>query len=216
MTDDKEDNVLRVEDADFEPEEDLLGRYERMIQTQVETVNGIDEKSATTMRVVAVLLGVLLSLLTFLSDDYTVTVTAETLLPVLWVAVGVTGLLASLGWCLYTYLSSRMLFGPTADLGEVLSEHTVSTTDYQSHLLRGYATAIKTNREVIRTNSRRFRNTLLTLLYGLVGITTGLALFIISLPICADAIVSLVVLGSISAFTGYILKERYMVVPHED
>lgn len=212
--DDSEDTVP-VGSGDVTPETDLLDRYERMIRTQVETVNEIDDKAATTMRVVAVLLGVLLSLLTFLSDGRNVDITTTTIVPVLWVAVGVAGLLVSLGSCLYTYLSSRTLFGPNAALGDVLASHRVTLDDYQSHMLGGYATALTANREVIRTNSRRFRNTLLVMSYGLVGISTGLALFIVNLSWKTDAGVSLVVLASTAVYSLYILQERYMVLPHE-
>jgi hypothetical protein len=145
---------------DVTPEGDLLDRYERMVQTQVETVDGIDDKAATTMRVVAVLLGVLLSLLTFFVDGRGIEITATTIVPVLWVAIGVVCLLGSLGGCLYTYLSSRTLFGPKAELGEVLAANRVTLDGYRSHSFGGYATAIRRNREVIRTNSRRFRNAL--------------------------------------------------------
>ncbi len=202
--------------ADQSPQIDLLDRYEQMVQTQVETVNEIDDKAATTMRVVAVLLGILLSLLTFVTGDYSIEMSMTTVLPVIWVASGVATLLLSLALCLYTYLSSRMLFGPKAVFGDVLAENRVSWADYESKLLKGYATAITTNREVIRTNSRRFRNTLLTLVYGLVGVSVGLGLFIIDLPIYVDALVSVGVVLATGVFTVYILEERYMVIPHED
>jgi protein-S-isoprenylcysteine O-methyltransferase Ste14 len=198
------------------PEGDLLDRYERMVQTQVETVNGIDDKAATTMRVVAVLLGVLLSLLTFFVDGSGVEITVDTVVPVLWVATGVAGLLASLAGCLYTYLSSRTLFGPNAELGDVLSLNRVTLDDYRTHLLGGYAKAIRTNREVIRTNSRRFRNTLLLMIYGLVGVSTGLSLFITNISVPMDIVVTVGVLLVVGAFSVYILQERYMVLQHEE
>lgn len=213
---DDSEEIGEASSGDVTPETDLLGRYERMVQTQVETVNEIDDKAATTMRVVAVLLGALLSLLTFLSDGGTLDITATTIASVLWVAVGVAGLLVSLGLCLYTYLSSRTLFGPDSALGKVLASNRVTLDDYQSHLLGGYATAISANREVIRTNSRRFRNTLLMMLYGLVGISTGLALYIVDLSVTVDIAVSFAVFASTVVCSVYILQERYMVLPHEE
>lgn len=198
------------------PEEDLLNRYERMVQTQVETVNGIDDKAATTMRIVAVLLGVLLSLLTLFVDEGGIGITDSTIIPILWVATGVICLLGSLGGCLYTYLSSRTLFGPNAELGDVLSTNRVSLEDYRNHLLGGYATAIRTNREVIRTNSRRFRNTLLLMIYGLVGVSIGLGLFIIDLSWVMDSILSIGVVVVVGCFSVHILQERYMVLQHEE
>lgn len=87
-------------------------------------------------------------------DGRGVEITATTIIPVLWVAIGITGLLSSLGGCLYTYLSSKIIFGPTEELGDVLSTNRVTLNDYRSHLLGGYATAIRMNREVIRTDSR--------------------------------------------------------------
>lgn len=205
-----------ISPGDRTPETDLLDRYQQMVQTQVNTVNEIDEKAATTMRLVALLLGVLLSLFIFLAEDYTVELTDQSIVPILWIVVGISSLLTSLALCLYTYLSSRMLFGPKAVFGTVLAENRVMWTDYESKMLKGYAAAISTNREVIRTNSRRFRNTLLALVHGLLGLSLGLGLFAVDLSPTFDLLISFIVGVLTAIFTGYVLTERYMVVPHED
>lgn len=81
---------------------------------------------------------------------------------------------------IYTYLSSRFLHGPREDLGRVMAEYHVDSADYRAHLLRGYARAIEQNRKVVQTNSRRFRNCLVALLTGVIAVSVGLSLLILS------------------------------------
>lgn len=197
------------------PEHDLLDRYERMIHMQVATVNDIDEKAVTTMRIVVLLLGILLTVVTFLFDGRFTRIPTSSFVPIILVTSGVVGLVSALGSCLFTSLSSRTLIGPKAALGEVLASNRVTLRDYQSHLLGGYAMAIATNRTVIRTNSRRLRNTFLMMLYGIVGVSTDLGLLIVNFSLTVDLAFSIAVLIPTAAFSSYLHQERYMVVPHE-
>ncbi|MCU4973958.1 hypothetical protein OB955_14585 [Halobacteria archaeon AArc-m2/3/4] len=211
-----EENVPPPIETDFEPESDLIDRYERMVQTQVETLNGIDDKAATTMRVVALLLGVLLTVLTLILDVDGITLSRESGLAILWLAIGLCSLLFSLGFSVYTYLSSRFLHGPSEDLGRVLAEHHVEVEDYRSHLLRGYATAIEQNRHVVRTNSRRFRNCLLALMYGILGVSLGLALLVISIPFWGEIVVTIVVSLVTGGLSVHFTREGYLTLPHNE
>ena len=205
-----------VEDAKAGPKSDLLDRYESMVERQIDTVDEIDEKAATTMRVLALIIGALLSVFIFFGGEQSsISFSLETLIPIVWISSGIVALLASFAFCIHTYLSSRMLFGPKAVLGEVLASHRVASEDYENVLLRGFATAIDTNKEVIRVNSRRFKRALLAFWIGIVGLGTGFGFLVFRFSIAADIVLSAPVVAVIVYYARYIIRERYMVVPHE-
>lgn len=206
-----------VEDTAVSPESDLLNRYESMVEKQIGTVDEIDEKAANTMRVLALIVGALLSIFIFFGGEQSsISFSSETLVPIAWISSGISALLASFAFCIHTYLSSRMLFGPKAVLGEVLASNRVESADYENVLLRGFATAIDTNKEVIRVNSRRFKRALLAFWVGIVGLGTGFGFLVFELSIVADLFLSVPVVAIILYYAWYIIRERYMVVPHED
>ncbi|TKX73114.1 hypothetical protein EXE46_14780 [Halorubrum sp. GN11_10-6_MGM] len=187
-----------------------------MVETQIDTVNEIDDKAATTMRVLALIVGALLSIFIFFGGEQSsIAFSSTTLIPILWVGIGIVGLLASFAFCIHTYLSSRMLFGPKAVLGEVLSSHRVGSEDYQNVLLRGFATAIDTNKEVIRVNSRRFKRALLAFWIGVVGLGSGFGFLVFELAMSVDVLLSVPVVVVIGYYANYIIREKYMIVPHE-
>ncbi|WP_125919997.1 hypothetical protein [Haloparvum sedimenti] len=199
-----------------DPNDDLLDRYETMVEKQIDTVDEIDKKAATSMRVLAVIVGALLSLFIFFGgEEASITFSPTTAAPLVWIAFGIAGLLTSFAFCIHTYLSSRMLFGPKAVLGEVLASNRVDPKDYQSALLRGFATAIDTNKEVIRVNSRRFKRALLAFWIGVVGLGSGFGLLFFGVSLTKDLLLSVPVLAVIGYYSFYIIQEKYMVVPHE-
>lgn len=108
-----------------------------------------------------------------------------------------------------------MLFGPKAVLGEVLASNRVDTEEYENVLLRGFATAIDTNKEVIRVNSRRFKRALLAFWLGIIGLGVGFGFLIFELPLLADTLLSAPVVGVVVYYLNYSIQERYMIVPHE-
>ena len=127
MTDSKDEDSSDTVECNFKnsvetgpewAECDLLDRYERMVQVQIDMLNGIDEKASTTMRMVALLSGALLAVLPFVSEQHSIEISLNTVTGVILVSVGIGFLLLSIGSCVYTYLSSRMLYGPTGNLGK--------------------------------------------------------------------------------------------------
>ena len=85
MNDEELDEAATV---DIDPPTDLLERYDDMVATQVETINEIDEKAATTMRVIAILLGVILSSLTILVNAEIITEILQSPLALAWFITG--------------------------------------------------------------------------------------------------------------------------------
>lgn len=55
------DGASNSKATNFDVEFDLLKRYEQMINTQINTLNGIDDKAASIARLVTILVGLLLS-----------------------------------------------------------------------------------------------------------------------------------------------------------
>lgn len=194
----------------MDPEEDLLDRYDRMVQTQIELLNGIDEKAATTMRLVTIITGLLLAGTAVIAElDRAALLTASTV-GLAWVTVGLGFLLLSLSLALFTYVSSHVLHGPREQLGEILAGHTVSEDDYRTHLLRGYSRALKYNGRIVRQNSRRFGYCLQGLLYGMFSVSVGLILLFTTLPGILEGLVSLVMV-SVGGYAGWrVADENYL------
>lgn len=213
MTDDEPDDVPPV---DINPSVDLLDRYDDMVATQVETINDIDEKAATTMRVIAILLGVILSGLTILVNAEIITEILRSPVALIWLITGLFFLLVALAWAIYTYLSSRFLYGPGIKWGLVLAENRVPPENYTDNLLIGYSQALDANREVVQVNSRRFRNSLIALLHGMVATSTAFGLFLLPIPQGWALTLSfgIVVVGF--WITLYLAGEEHLVVDHEN
>lgn len=176
----------------MDPEEDLLDRYDRIVQTQTETLHGIDEKAATTMRLVSILLGLLLAGAAVVTDIYHAFSVEGSPVTAGWIGAGLLALLVSLSYSLVTYVSSRLLHGPREELGTVLADYDVTESDYAAHMLRGYSDAIRYNRSVLQKNSQRFRRSLQSLLVGMVALSVGIVLLFLSWPLWIEAGISLV------------------------
>lgn len=197
----------------MDPEEDLLDRYDRMVQTQLEILNGIDEKAATTMRLVSILLGLLLAGAAVVVDLNSAVSRTRNPVAGLWIGIGMLWFLVSLTIALLTYVSSRVLHGPREELGEILTEYTVTETDYSTHLLLGYTRAIRYNRAIIRRNSRWFRHSLQALLFAMLSVSIGVVFVLVSVPLVIAALLSGLVI-SIAAYVGLVVFDETYLVPN--
>lgn len=148
-------------------EEDLIDRYESMVHTQVETLSDIDDKTARTLRILILLLGVLFTALSISLRHFRNSETSISAVQIALFGAGFVFLLVSIGYASITYLSSVFEYGPTEKLGAVMAEYEVEPQDYRNHVLGAYSEIIRRNREVVRNNARRFRRTMLFLLVGL-------------------------------------------------
>lgn len=199
----------------FDPELDLLERYEAMVETQVETLNGIDDKAAYIARLVGILAGLVTSAASILVGTQGVQFTTQTRAVFLMLALAVVSFFVSLIYAIITYLSSRFEYGPKATLGEFMADYQIGVQTYKEMMLRGYSEAIQANRQVVVTNAKRFERCLASFLNGVLFLFGSGALIVLPPSWLVD---SVVVIGfSISSLiiTRYILAEEYLTLERE-
>ncbi|WP_436902407.1 hypothetical protein [Halovenus halobia] len=173
-TDDSADNGLH-----FDAEEDLLRRYEQMIQTQISTLNDIDDKAAYVARLVAILTGLILSAASLAASRAEISLNVDTGAVLLLTGSSVSAFFISVVLAILTYLKSEFEYGPTIGMGRYMSRYKVDEQQYKDVLLRSYATAIENNRTVVVANARRFQTSLAALLAGLFLLFGSAALLVL-------------------------------------
>jgi hypothetical protein len=193
-------------------EEDLIDRYESMVQTQVKTLSDIDDKAAKTLRIISVILGVLFTAVSVSIRYFQNSSESITNLQIVLFGAGFLFLLSSMGYASITYLSSVFKYGPTEELGSIMSKYEVGPQDYRNNLLDAYSNIIQTNRKVVRNNARRFRRTMLFLLIGLFFLFAGGVS--VALRLTAGVNVLLIFFTSLGslALTHYIEEEEYLTL----
>jgi hypothetical protein len=140
----------------FQPEVDALDRFERVIDTQIETLREIDDKAAHVTQLVTVLLGMVLTGLTLAwrVDEIRI----ETVPPVSMgaIVIGVLFLFATLITGILTYLGNRYQYGVHRTVLRGVERYRVSAPEYVELIWGGYAMAIEHNRTVVEINVHRF------------------------------------------------------------
>lgn len=202
--------------SDFDPEEDLLRRYEQMVQTQISTLNGVDDKAAYVARLVGILAGLVLSAVSFAVGTEEVSVSAETGLFFVLLALSVAALFTSLVYAVITYLSSSFQYGPSPGLGDYMAKFKVTEQDYKDSLLRGYADAIRNNERVVITNARRFQRCLAAFLVGILLLFGSGILFVLPVPFFSQVAVAVGFSGAAVWMVVYILREDYLTLDRQD
>ncbi|WP_324662805.1 hypothetical protein [Haloarcula sediminis] len=201
---------------DFDPEQDLLRRYEKMVQTQISTLNGIDDKAAYVARLVGILAGLILSATSLAVSTEEITVSIKTSAVFILLGLSVAALFVSLVYAIITYLSSKFEYGPSAEMGEYMSNYKVKEQQYKDVLLRGYSDAIKQNRRVVVTNARRFQRCLAAFLAGLLFLFGASIILILIFPLMAEILVALLFVGGAGWLVRYILREEYLTLERRD
>lgn len=199
---------------DIDQEIDLLQRYESILQTQVETINGIDDKAIQTARLIGVLGGLVMTGTSLAVSTGVLEVSTETAIGIIALGAGSVALFVSLVFAIITYLSTRFEYGPTSQLGYEMAQYQIKEQDYRDMMLRGYSTAIQKNRKVVDANSDRFKHCLASLSVAIIFLfAAGPALlsplYSVDLVICGLAIVLAAVVGY------YILQEHYITIERE-
>jgi len=201
------------EDRDqFDPELDLLNRYEQMIATQIEIINGIDDKAAFTGRLIGLLGGLILTAISVVAGTDTIESSGPTAALLALLAIGVLALFVSLVLAIITYLSSKFAYGPTAGLGKFMAEHQVDPQQYRDALLDGYSEAIVDNRRVVQRNARRFKYCLTALLVAVLYLFSAGTLSVISAGREMDTVVGLFVTVVAVVLSWYVLTEGYLTL----
>lgn len=148
---------------------DAADRLERAMDTQIRIIEGIDDKAEHVTRLIALLIGVIFSVVSLLTRLSQAPSTPPPFMVLLAFGMGVGGLLVSMGAGVITYLGSRYRIGLHHDVGEILSDPSYATDmpEHVRNVLGSYAFVIGQNRRVVESNVYWFRLTLLFLLYGM-------------------------------------------------
>lgn len=205
---------MQDENDELGPYVDAADRLERSLDVQIDQLSDIDTKAEHVTRLVGVLLGAILTLLSLAARLSRVELGHPSHAVILAFAIGVASLLASMGAAILTYLSSKYKIGLHESAGRLLSRSDYET-DMDQHVRRvlgAYAHNIQQNRQVIQTNAQRFRYTLLYLLIGIVYLATAGSLYLAP----HDAAISRVVFALASVFAVgiayYVLTGRYLTL----
>ena len=170
------DGSNRVDD----PYRDTADRLENQIQTQIDTIEGIDTKAEHLTRLIGILIGLVFSVLSLVVNADTIQLTQTTSGTRIAFLLGVVCLLAAMGAAMVTYLNSRYRAGIHHSVGYYVSNKEQSL-DFDVHIKRvcgSYASVIEQNRTVIEVNSIRFRRALYLLLVGVLFLATAGSIYL--------------------------------------
>ena len=184
----------RSDDADGAASRaDAVDRLERVIDTQIDTVDDFDQKVAYVTRFVGVVLGLVLTAVSLASrfggGD------PATQLPAV----------AAVAGAIVTYLSSRVVVGLHPRAARAIADD-----EYNTLLLRAYADAVERNRQVLRANAGRFRRTLVALLVGIAYLAMAALLFALAPSGMWGWIVLIAGTVAIGVVAWYLLTGRYL------
>lgn len=196
------------------PHLDAADRLERVIDSQITTLNGIDDKAEHVTRLVGILFGIVFSLLSLGMQFDGVAFAGAGPPTILAFAVGIGSLILAMAAAIVTYLSSTFKTGLHQNVGYLLSDPEYETT-METHVRRvvgAYGYRIERNEHVVNTNSRRFRRALLSMLVGVSYLSLSAMLFIGTLD-PTDAWLGFG-LGTVLtlALGFYILSGRYLTI----
>jgi len=163
-----------------DPYRDTADRLASQIQTQIDTIEGIDDKAEHLTRLIGILIGLVFSVLSLVVNADTIQLTRANLGTRIAFLLGVVCLLAAMGAAMVTYLNSRYRAGIHHSVGYYVSNKE-QPLDFDVHIKRvcgSYATVIEQNKTVIEVNSTRFRRALYLLLVGVLFLTTAGSIYL--------------------------------------
>lgn len=186
---------------------DALDRYEQMVNIQIQTLDGIDNKAEYLTRYIAVLLALVFTGASFVVEDIgDISSEFQILLPIV---LGLAGLAVALIFSIITYLSSVFQYGPDRDFALDVANQDIGQKTYAEIMLRAYRDSIYENKKVVRHNSKRFKIALNGLLVGVLFLTSGAIGFISNFKVY---LCSMVLTSVLAVFLSwYILTEQYLV-----
>jgi hypothetical protein len=203
--DDREERII--------PWLDGLDRFEREVDTQVRTIERIEDKAQQTARIVAVLLGFIATAvpiaLRFSPPELEPTPSGLLLLLGVSGLVGITGGLVG---AIVAYLSSQteLALGPQA--ADHLATRSVPPSAYKVLVLGAFASTLETNQEVIQRNLYRFQLALSSLVFGIISLV-GAAFLLATAASEPLAGVIFLSTSTISIFTAmYTMSDSYFRV----
>lgn len=203
-----------LEDDFASPKLDALDRYERMINVQIQTIDGIDDKAEYLTRYLAILIALLFTGASFVVDtDFLEGVPVDLPL-IISLLIGLIALGTSLVFSILTYLSSVFQYGPKRDFAVDLANNDVENKLYAEIMLRTYRDAIYENKRVVQQNSGRFKYALTALLNGVVFLAAA-AVMIFS-PLRVSVVILIATILITGFLTWYILTDQYLTLEREE
>lgn len=207
----------RRRSSSLEPHVDTADRLERNLDVQSNTLNEIDKKAEHVTRLLGILIGLVLSVVSLglqLGVGERGGLSSVALQTFLGFTAGITFLVSSMAAAIVTYLSSKFKIGLNSTAGHLLQNPDYET-EMDQHIRRvigTYAYNIDQNREVIEANSKRFRRTLVLLLLGVAYLATSGVLFVgFESGIAAWSVLGITTLAS-GILAWYILSGRYLTL----
>lgn len=218
------DAAFPVEDATSNAKVDAANRLERHLDEQLTSIQRIDDKAEHITRLLGVLLGLVFTALSVVSQ-FSATDTGERVNPVAHLEAvpvpteiaflfGVVFLLLSLIGSVITYLSSVVRRGLHPNVGHLLSrdDYETDTGEHVRRVLGTYGYNIQENHEVLMTNARRLRLTLICLLLGVSYLSVSGVMFLEMQPFGNrwHLLVATSVLAA--GLSGYVLSGRFLTL----
>lgn len=191
-----------------------------MLDIQVSTLDGIDDKAARLISFVGVLLGVIATaarIVPRMANGGSNFIDGGSIAGAIALLIGVFGLLLSLVYATIAYLSTEFDYGLDANIADALArEDEVREQTYRTVVLRAYADSIRENKPVIDTNARRFRYALAALVGALFALMFSVAYYLVPLPDTVELLLlffGAIVVGSLCL---YIRDEAYLSTDEEN
>lgn len=201
-----------------EPRQDAIDRFERMLDVQVSTLDGIDTKAARLISFVGVLLGVIATAARVVPSvgSNGGFIHHGSIAGAFALVVGVIGLLASLVYATVTYLSTKFDYGLSANIADALAgEDEVHRRTYRTVVLRAYADSIRENKPVVDQNARRFRYALAALVGALFSFMFSAGYYLIRLPEPVELLTAFGGAIFVGSLCLYIRDEAYLTTAEE-
>lgn len=198
-----------------DPERDMLRRYEQMVQTQVDTLNGIDDKAAYTARLIALLIGIFFTGTSILITADQLALSTETGSALLTAALALIALVVSMTYAIFTYLSSRFEYGPSPAAGLTLAEKDIPADRYKTMMLRTYSEILTANYAVVLSNIERFEVSLAGLMVGILFLSATGVLLVLPGGLVVDGFVVLVSAAVSYRVAKYILEQEYIALDRQ-
>jgi uncharacterized membrane protein YidH (DUF202 family) len=197
---------------DLEPRADAIERYWQTIQAQMSFLERIDVKAQRLVRYTALLVGIVLTAVSFVSRTGGVVSTDVSLISRLSFVLGIGMLLAAIGLVAYTSLNSAMRYGLGQNFGHCVADGTIRSPDYERIVMNAYASVVGQNRKVVNVNGRRFQRSLIALLVGLVYVSSSGLMVVLSVGPPSKVLLLMVVSAIATWIARHIHEEQYLVL----
>lgn len=214
--DEGEELDISIDELESEPHLDLADRYEKMLERQVNNLWNIDTKAWRAARLIGILLGVLLTGASIVSNNPNLAIASKIgLIPGIAIGGGMLILLISLFLAMVSILNVRAGFGPNTGMSEALQSGDVMPSEYPSILSRALAKSVRINNTVMQGKADYLRYTFATLYSGLVMLISGFGITLIDLSLIQQVAVLGTGIFICVISTDIITNQKYERFPND-